>query len=316
MEVLSTFKAALKEPYWVVALLLGGAFVFLATVSVDKNSHWTAHEPVSLTLVGFGATLMVLSVAAFVLQFLGVRPSGPSPSADTGLDMSRVTDTGGVLTTRVESCEVRILFGRIEDQAPAPDALVVLPCNEYFDDRCVEDNKSALGAFVNRMFDGRAPEFVALMKEHCRQKLGPGENQRKTKDEVATSFGPGRSLLLIQPLGSSISVALVSTTTQRAGVGLTGQISYLFSGIRDLVTRLADTRLTELVMPVMGAGHGRISSPLALVGLLLAVADAVRSGQGGQRLKRVTIVVFRRDGLATPEVDPVVARRALALVGA
>jgi hypothetical protein len=55
--------------------------------------------------------------------------------------------------------------------------------------------------------------------------------------------------------------------------------------------------------------------PLAFVGLLLAVAEAARYGQGGQRLRRVTIIVFKRDDDTPPEVDQVVVRRALALIG-
>ena len=85
--------------------------------------------------------------------------------------------------------------------------------------------------------------------------------------------------------------------------------------MRELVAHLADARLDDIAMPILGAGHGRIDRPLALVGLLLAVAEAARYGQGGQRLKRVTIVVFKRDADSPAEVDKVVVRRALALIG-
>ena len=110
-------------------------------------------------------------------------------------------------------------------------------------------------------------------------------------------------------------VAVVSTTTQRAGEGLAARISYLFDGMRDLVTRLADARLNEVAMPILGAGHGRIDPPLAFVGLLLAVAEAARYGQGGQRLRKVTIVVFKPNAESPAQVDRVLIRRALALVG-
>ena len=54
---------------------------------------------------------------------------------------------------------------------------------------------------------------------------------------------------------------------------------------------------------------------MAFVGLVLAIAEVARYGQGGQRLKKATIVIFQPDRDAKPEVDPVVVRRALALVG-
>ena len=54
-------------------------------------------------------------------------------------------------------------------------------------------------------------------------------------------------------------------------------------------------------MPILGAGHGRIDPPLAFVGLLLAVAEAARYGQGGQRLRKVTIIVFKRTQTPPPK---------------
>lgn len=147
------------------------------------------------------------------------------------------------------------------------------------------------------------------------ERFGEGAEQQKTHEKRAASFGAGRCLLLVKPLGHSVPVALVSTTTQRAGQGLSAQISYMFDGMRELVTRLADERINEVVMPMLGTGHGGIDAPLALVGLLLAVAEAARYGQGGQRPKRVTIVLFKKDASSPAEVNPVVVRRALALIG-
>jgi hypothetical protein len=63
--------------------------------------------------------------------------------------------------------------------------------------------------------------------------------------------------------------------------------------MQELMKCLADARLNEVLMPVLGSGHGRIDPPLALVGLLLAVAEAARYGQGSQRLRSVTVVAFK-----------------------
>ena len=238
----------------------------------------------------------------------------PKPDVGTGLDLTRVKESDGVLWTTVGGCEIRVGNGRIEEQAGKAGVAIVLPCNEYFDDRCVWDTRSALGTYVNRIFEGQVAEFVALMKDECRKKLGAGVEQQKTDDERAESFGAGHCVLLNKPLGHSVPIALVSTTTQRADQGLTARISYLFDGMRELVTRLANARLNEVIMPVLGTGHGGIDAPLAFVGLLLAVAEAARYGQGGQHLKRVTIVVFKPHADSPPVVDPVIVRRALALI--
>jgi hypothetical protein len=67
-------------------------------------------------------------------------------------------------------------------------------------------------------------------------------------------------------------------------------------------------------MPIFGGGHGGLSPQLALVGTLLAIAEAARYGERGHRLKKATIVVYKRDSSSPAEVNEVVIRRALALI--
>jgi hypothetical protein len=311
----AAFKALLKQPYWVLSLILGALLVALPCITVDAERNFTTHAPTTLWLPGVGIALLIVSAAAFAYSLL--HASRAAGEAGAGLDFSRVKDAGGVLSTVVAGCEIRAVYGRLEDfvQAETETAAVVLPCNEYFDDQCVTDERSALGAYVNRVFKGQVVEFCKLVTDECARRLGPGVSRQKTEDEKAESFGAGRCLLLTTPLGRANPIALVSTTTQRAGEGLAGRISYLFTGTRELVRRLADARINEVTMPLLGAGHGGIDPPLAFVGLVLALAEAARYGQGAQRLKRATIVVFRRDAASVAQVDTVVVRRALALVG-
>ena len=311
--MLGVLKALVKQPYWVIALVLGVVLVAFPCVTIDKYNHWTPHSPSTFVPVVVGIGLLLLSSVGFGLTLLLKRATN-ADDVGAGLDLTRVNESNGVLWTIVSGCEIRVVHGRIEDYAHETGPAIVLPCNEYFDDRCVGDTRSALGAYVNRAFDGQAAEFASLVKDECKKKLGPRVQQQKTDDERAESFGPGHCVLLIKPLGRSIPVALVSTTTQRAGEGLAARISYLFDGMRALVACLADACLNEVAMPILGAGHGRIDPPLALVGLLLAVAEAARYGQGGQRLRRVSIIVFKKDANSPAEVDQVVVRRALALI--
>lgn len=310
---MDTLKALFKQPYWVIALVLGVGLVASPCVTIDKDYHWATHPPSTLVPVVPGIGLLILSVLAFGYSLSTKKKNEEGKGA--GLDLARARENNGVMCTTVSGCEICVLSGRLQDYAPDAETVIVLPCNEYFDDRCAGDTKSALGAYVNRAFDGQVEAFISLVKDECRKKLGQGVEQQKTDDERAQSFGAGQCLLLRKPLGRSVTLALVSTTTQRAGQGLAARISYLFDGMREMVARLADARLTEVAMPILGAGHGRIDPPLAFVGLLLAVSEAARYGQGGQRLRKVTIIVFKRDTETPAEVDQAVVRRALALVG-
>jgi hypothetical protein len=312
-HMMDAFKALFKQPYWVITLVLGVVLVAAPCVTIDKDYHWVTHPPSTLVLVVVGIALLGLSGLGFGLTLWMKHKTDEDMGA--GLDLTRVRESNGAMWTTVSGCEIRVVDGRLQDYAPDAGTVIVLPCNEYFDDECAGDTKSALGAYVNRAFEGQVEAFISLVKDECKKKLGAGVVQQKTDDERAESFGAGRCVLLVKPLERSVPVAVVSTTTQRAGQGLAARISYLFDGMRELVARLADARLTEVAMPILGAGHGRIDPPLAFVGLLLAIVEAARYGQGGQRLRKVTVVIFKRDSDTPPEVDRAVVRRALALIG-
>jgi hypothetical protein len=306
-------KELFKQPFWLIALIVGIVLIVYPTLTID-NGNWSSQPPKTFLPVYVGLGLLLLSPVAF---WLNLREKRTSKSQDigTGLDLTRVKERDGVLWTSVSGCEIHVSQGRIENLSFDSGTAIVLPCNEYYDDLCVRDSRSALGAYAKKAFEGQIDDFSSLIINEAAQQLGPSVEYKKTLTETARSFGPGKCILLLKPLNRSAPIALVSTTTQRASEGLEGRISYLFDGMRELVQRLADARITEVAMPVLGAGHGGIDPPLALVGLVLAVAEAASYGKGSQRLKKVTIVVFKPDGESLPSVDPVVIRRALALVG-
>jgi hypothetical protein len=301
-------KTLMKQPFWVITLLIGVLLVVLPCVTVDKSYVWETHAPQTYWLLGLGLVLVLFSALAYWLA----QVTGPAGAGNAGVDTSAVKESKGVMWTTIGGCEVRVTYGRIESYEAGAGTAVILPCNEYFDERSIRDTRTALGAYVARTFDGQVPDFIALVAQECRKRLN-GVEQQRTDAEREVSFGAGKCLLLTRPLGRSTPIALVSTTTQRAGEGLVARSSHLFDGLRDLAAKLADERIAEITMALLGGGG--LNEPLALMGLLLAATETIRYGQGGQRLKRVTIVLFKPDGNRAPAVEPGVARRALALIG-
>lgn len=310
---MDTLKTLFKQPYWVIALIIGAALAAAPCITIDKDYHLATHPPTTLRLFYVGVALLVLSVAAFVYTLVLQALSDKNSSSI--FDPRRVKEGGnGELSTMVNGCEIRVVEGCIEENRQESGVVVALPCNEYFDDCCVSDTRSSLGAYASKVFEGRIPEFAELIKSECGKKLGSGVERQKTTEESARSFGVGKCVLLVKPLNTVTPIAIVSTTTQRSGEGLAARISYLFDGMQSLFKCLADARISEVIMPILGSGHGQIDPPLAFVGLLLAIAEAARYGQGGQRPRRVTIVVFRK-GAEGPVVDRLMVHRALALIG-
>jgi hypothetical protein len=289
--ILSKFyRKQVVEPF-------SGAAYFGNSYKVSDSDHFTIAKPRDASAIQH----------RILCQFI-------ENMSRTGVDLSTVRESAGEIRTAVSGCEIRVVNGRIEEFGRTPQCAIVLPCNEYFDDVCIRDRDSALGAYVNRVFTGKIQEFELLVAAECRKKFQIKTSQEKTEGFYAESFGTGKCLLLSMPLGDQTPLALLSTTTQRAGQGLFAQISFLFAGMNELFERLADAKISEVAMPILGAGHGGIGAPLALVGLLLAIAEAAHYRLGGQRPKRVTIVVFKKNAESAAIVDNIVVRRTLALI--
>ena len=222
-----------------------------------------------------------------------------------GLDASAVKESNGVISTVVDGCEIRVRYGRIEQCEPSNTMAVVLPCNEYFDDECAFDARSALGAYVNKVFPGQVMAFMTLVRDERKNRLGPGG--RTPEDGKRT----------VIKLWRWASAPLEDSSRFESANRLIAKSSFISEGISELMTRLADERLYEVVMPVLGAGHGGMDSTVAFVTLVLALAEAVRYFPGGGRpLRKATIIVFRKDSASSPEIDPIVIRRTLAITGA
>jgi hypothetical protein len=277
----STLKELIKQPFWIIALIAGVLMISFPCITFGSDHSWTPHAPSTWVTVIAGGVLLLLSVLSYGFTLFSKRKIDAE-----GLDYSCVKEAKGVFSIKISECEISVIQGRIEEQRYAPNVVVVLPCNEYFDDRCAHDTRSALGAYANRVFGDQTGAFASLIKSEAKNNFGQGEVFQKTVTETGESFGSGKCLLLLNPLGRPDPVALISTTTQRAGQGLTTQISCLFVGMHELNKCLADARINEAVMPVLGAGHGGLHKPLALTSLLLAVAEAARYGYGAQRLKK------------------------------
>jgi len=187
--MIEAFKALLQQPYWVISLILGSVLVGGPCVTISKDNHFATHAPTTQTPVGVGIGLLALSALAFGVTLW--QKQRTEELSDAGLDLRRVEDKKGVIWTTVNGCEVRVIYGCIEDCEADAGTVIVLPCSEYFDDECAGDTKSALGAYVNRVFDGQVSSFASLVRAECFKNFGQGVRVRKTDREDGDSFGAG-----------------------------------------------------------------------------------------------------------------------------
>ena len=129
---------------------------------------------------------------------------------------------------RTELC---VRFGDIRScDSKDPGSVVALPANEFFDDQCIRDTRSSLGAYIQHAFPGRIADIQTLIA----QKLAnaPSELVEREHDERARSYGVAKCIYLEGPLSTALNLMFVSVTTKRAGVGLRSEARYLFAAMK------------------------------------------------------------------------------------
>src|SRR5262245_41973287 len=128
MEVIKILK---NQPAWALVIFLACALAALPCITIDKDYKLATHPPTTYWPIAIG---VLLAATAFVYAFLTL--AGRDVPANGGLDLTKVKESGDVLSTIVNGCEIRVVTGRIEDYPTQTGAAIVLPCNEYFDDQC------------------------------------------------------------------------------------------------------------------------------------------------------------------------------------
>jgi hypothetical protein len=75
----------------------------------------------------------------------------------------------------VSGCQLRVIEGRIQDYTPDTGTVIVLPCNEYCDDRWQEIRRARLGHMSTARSRASGMEaFVSLLQGECNRSFGAG----------------------------------------------------------------------------------------------------------------------------------------------
>jgi len=231
------------------------------------------------------------------------------------LDTCEIRSSDEGYHTKLGRADVTVRFGRIElCRATEPSCVVALPANEFFDDECVNDTHSALGAYVQAAFPGKVHELQRLIAEKLAHER-PILVEREPKT-MAKSYGIAKCVYVNNPLASNRRIIFVSVTTKRAGVGLRSEARYLFAAMKAICREMNDQRLRDLHVPLMGSGHGGLECELALLYLLLSLKAVLNDSSTGAHLRSVNIVVFQNDDCSPPSVSREAAGRILCVAKA
>jgi O-acetyl-ADP-ribose deacetylase (regulator of RNase III) len=201
------------------------------------------------------------------------------------------TDGDRVVSVLLGAASVHVEVGRIQDyQSSDPRTVIALPANEYFDDECISDRNSSLGAFVQHYFGGHINDFARQVQTEL---AGiPTQRVPRAERRIDDSYGIGQTVFLNKLL-PDYRLILVSATTKRTGIGLRAEPHFLYAAVEGIVEALNEHRMNSLTMPVMGSGHGGMPFPIAVLFNLLAVRSIVADDLG-RHLNEIRIVVSER----------------------
>lgn len=197
------------------------------------------------------------------------------------------------LSVKIERACINILFCKIEEVEKKDDAVVVLPANEYFDDECIMDKKSSLGAYVDKYFKNQISEFQKIVADELSNKNAPITGQNKKDGEgLQNSYGIGTCVLLEKPINTSEKILLVSVTEQRAGLGLYSNISFVYKAVSGIYKKATDNRIKNIYVPLLGSGHGGLNKRIALLSLVTAFAELMEKDKGN-KIQTLNIVIYK-----------------------
>ena len=271
------------------------------TVQDITKLQITFSPPIRTSPLLVGVAFILLSVVWHLAPWFSV------PLSWTAIFKVGRTDQG--FTTHLAHATVDIYFGQIQTLPDIPsDALVALPANDFFDDDCIIDTRSALGAFVNHVFPNRALEIGTLARQQIQAEAIGGTPQSAIPNQ---RYDIGTTIYLNRPLGEKVRMAFVATTTVTKDEGIRCDAENVFGAIRGIHLLINTERIDNVVLPLMVSGHGGLRPQVSLLCMLTAFAECL-SRQSGKHIKTVRIVVYQRNKESRPVITPWQARRLLA----
>lgn len=277
-----------KQKYPVVLLLAGLAFVFLGKYSISIEDGKATLHPQAAN-IGWS----ILGVSCILGSFALFLAHEEIPSSWLG---PRLQTTASGFEAKFRDMRICADFGLLESiyDPRNENSVAVLPSNEFFDDRCFNDLRTAAGSFIRQYFN---PQEANALKELAAQMLGSSRSERVQvrPGEFKESFGTGTCVYLDHPLGKPHRIIFAAVATDRQPLGPSANLGTIFTAVEEIKCILASERLPIAYFPLLGAGKGGVPSEVALMALIVALLDA-RCKEGGHHLKEVHIVIHQQPG--------------------
>ena len=255
-KLLDFFIALLNNTLSNILAVFSFIFIIIAFLKVeyvDNKFKVLLMQIPNMPLLIIGIALLIIAIIIHLVEFKRIKIKGLLKKIDKGFKVI------------IGNSQLNIVFSDIKDiHCSDSQSAIVLPTNDSFDDECINDPTSSLGAFFQEHFKNGIKKIQDLIIKELE-----GVPYEKIGD---INIYPLNTVVYLNgPLGSNQRVILVNITTKRKREGIQSDPSYIAKGILEVFKLSADEKLTKLYMPVLGAGHGGVDFNVALHALLLEV---------------------------------------------
>jgi len=285
MPKLDWLKAMWEASAEKICLVLGALLLVLSFAPISyHNQQWSFRlEPYPVSWILFVAAILLL---APVIVSLWRRRQVPQAVVQEIANGHRIELLSGHT--------IDIVTGGIQDARPdAAHGAVVLPANTKFDDECIRDGQSSLGAFFQAHFPNGIDDIQKMIQEEA--------SRTGAFLEHSGDYAPGTTVFLDKPLGSGHRILVTAVTRIAPDGRISADTLSLMASIKEVLQVAAANRLTELRMPVLGTGHGGLDFSTALPLMLFQMAHCM-THEGAHQVRRVTVVVYDPGSAKTEEI--------------
>jgi hypothetical protein len=288
--ILSFLKDLIKK-ISVLIVFMGIIFILFALIEIKGFGDFKIYETLNTTnwlLLGIGLLFAVIGVLLEIPELIDSR------SESNGFKFTKITNDKYSMNINLGGTHlINIIYGKINDFREYDEkTLVVLPANDSFDDTCVEDPGSVLGAFVRSLYPNGNDIFKNKVKEELKNLNPVSSNIVNGVSTPIFRIGDGISIS-VRSEASQFNVGVVAVT-HMMGVKITAyseNIMLAFKGIHEI---MAKKRLSKVYIPLICSGHGGITQELSLLCLMISAIEQIRKNAGGI-LKEVNIVIYKKE---------------------
>jgi len=287
-ECLKTLSEAVRAPLEKLFLILGVVLVLLSFSHISRKDKWDFEliQSPNPWLLCIGIGLIAICI------YCTLRTKIPRLSSVKGIPNGHRLKLSPSLT-------IDIVMGNIENiESIGPHGAFVLPSNTTLDDECINDTRSALGAFFQKHFPTGIEKIQQMITNEA-------DNIMEQSKEAASEYVPGTTIFLDRPLGTQHKILVTAVTRFSHEEGFKADTLSIIASMKGVFRASAGHRISELCLPVIGTGHGGLDFSAALSLMLVHSVNCVMH-EGANHIKHIIIVVYDPDNSRQSKVQKVI----------